>query len=79
LGSGVEIERVWSAAEKFLIPARFSTHPLLLDAILFLRFNEKYWTQYTVTQATMMVRKDKSNKRYKKELGRFGALDTIED
>jgi hypothetical protein len=42
LGSGAEIERVWSAAEKFLIPARFSTHPLLLEAILFLRFNEKY-------------------------------------
>jgi hypothetical protein len=79
LGSGAEIERVWSAAEKFLIPARFSTHPLLLEAILFLRFNEKYWTQYTVTQATMMVRKDNSNKRYKKEVGRFGALDTIDD
>jgi hypothetical protein len=55
------------SSEKFLIPARSSTHPLLLEAILFLRFNETYWTQYTVTQATMMVRKDNSNKRYKKE------------
>jgi hypothetical protein len=77
-GSGAEIERVWSAAEKFLIPSRFSTHPLLLEAILFHRFNEKYWTQYTVTQATMMVRKDNSNERFKKKMGRFGVLDTIE-
>jgi hypothetical protein len=67
LGSGAEIERVWSAAEKNLIPCPLSTHPLLLEAILFHRFNENYWTQFTVTQTTMMVRKDNSNKRYNKK------------
>jgi hypothetical protein len=30
LGSAAVIERVWSAAEKVLSPARFSTHPSLL-------------------------------------------------
>jgi hypothetical protein len=79
LGSGAEIERVWSAAEKILVPARFSSHSLLLEAILFLRFNENYWTQLAVTQAAMAVRKDNSNKRYKKELGKFGVLDMIDD
>jgi hypothetical protein len=80
LGTGAEIERVWSAAEMILVPARFSTRPLLLEAILFLRFNENYKTQLTVTQATMMVRKDNSNKRYKKEvLRRLGVLDMIDD
>jgi hypothetical protein len=38
-----------------------------------------YWTQYKVTQATMMVRKDNSNQRYKKEAGRFGFLEMIDD
>jgi hypothetical protein len=70
LGSGAEIERVWSAAEKTIFPARVSTHPLLYEANLFLRFNEKYWTQYTATQATMIVQRDDSNKRYQKEVGR---------
>jgi hypothetical protein len=41
-GSAAEIERVWSAAEKVLSPARFSSHPSLLESILFLQFNKKY-------------------------------------
>jgi hypothetical protein len=36
--SSPEIERVWSAAEKVLSPARFSTHPTLLEGFLFLQF-----------------------------------------
>jgi hypothetical protein len=75
LESGAEIERVWSSVEKVLSPARFSTHPILLEAILFLRFNQKYWTLFTVSQAIKSVRNEESSKRYKKEAGRFGVLD----
>jgi hypothetical protein len=67
LCSCTEIERVWSAAEKVLTPARFSTHPVLLEAILFLRFNKKYWTQFTVSQAFKLVQKQDLHNRYKKE------------
>jgi hypothetical protein len=41
--------------KKFSSPARFSTHPVLVEAILFLRFNKKYWTQFTVSQAVSLV------------------------
>jgi hypothetical protein len=43
-GSAAEIERVWSSAEIFLQPARFSTHPLQPEAILLLKDNRKYWS-----------------------------------
>jgi hypothetical protein len=79
LGSAAEIERVWSAAERVLTNDRFSTHPVLLEAILFLRFNQKYWTKCTVCQAIKLVQKEDSNKRYKKEFGLFGKLDFHSD
>jgi hypothetical protein len=43
LGSLVKVERVWSMADKILQPSRFSTCPYLLEVILFLKFNNKYW------------------------------------
>lgn len=75
LGSAAEIERVWSAAEKILTSDRFRTHPILLETILFLRFNKKYWNKHTVMQAIKLVKEDDSNERYEKEVGSFGLLD----
>jgi hypothetical protein len=43
LGSGAEIDRVWSAAEKILIPNLLHHSNSSARAILFLRFNENYW------------------------------------
>jgi hypothetical protein len=70
-----EIERVWSSAEKILTPARYSTHPIQLEAILLLKYNRKYLSNSTVAQTIKMVKEEDSNERYKKEVGRFGALD----
>jgi hypothetical protein len=47
-----EIERLWSAAEKVLSPARFSTHPTLLESILF------------SSSAIKLVKEEDSSKRY---------------
>jgi hypothetical protein len=58
----------------FLQPARFSTHPIQLEAILLLKCNRKYWSKSTVAQAIKMVKEEDSNERYKKEVGRFGVL-----
>jgi hypothetical protein len=60
LGSAAEIERVWSAAEKVLRPARFSTHPSLLESILFLQFN---WSKFTVSESIKLVKEEDSSKR----------------
>jgi hypothetical protein len=72
LGSAAEIERVWSSAEKILTPARFSTHPIQLEVILFLKYNKKYWNKSTVVQAIKLLKQEDRNERYKKEMGRFG-------
>jgi hypothetical protein len=79
LGSAAEIERVWSSAEKILTPARFSIHPIQLEAILFLKYNKKYWNKSTIVQAIKLLKEEDSNERYKKEMGRFGVLDNDYD
>jgi hypothetical protein len=78
LESAAEKEREWSAAEKVLT-ARFSTLPNLLQAILFFRLNQKYWTKCTVSKAIKMAQDETSSKHYKKEVGQFGALDESDD
>jgi hypothetical protein len=62
LGSAAEIERVWSAAEKVLSPARFSTHPSLLESNFFLQLNRKYWSKFTVSESVKMVKEEDSSK-----------------
>jgi hypothetical protein len=61
LGSAAEIERVWSAAEKVLSPARFSTHPSLLGSILFLQFNKKHWSKFIVSESIKLVKEEDSS------------------
>jgi hypothetical protein len=60
LGSAAEIERVWSAAEKVRSPARFSTHPPLLESILFLQFNKKHWSKFIVSESIKLVKEEDS-------------------
>jgi hypothetical protein len=67
-------DKIWRIALKHGADL-FSTHPILLEAILFLLFNQKYWTLFKESQAIKSVQNEESSKRYKKEAGRFGILD----
>jgi hypothetical protein len=70
---------VWSSGEKILTPARFSTHPIQLEAIIFLKYNKKHWNNSTVVEAIKLLKEVDRNERYKKEMGRFGVLDNDYD
>jgi hypothetical protein len=56
---------VWSSAEKILTPSRSSTNPIQLEAILFLKYNKKYWNKYTVVQAIKLLKEEDTNERNK--------------
>jgi hypothetical protein len=70
---------VWSTADQILKPARFSTSPYLLEAILFLKYNSKYWDKRTIDKAIQLLQEQNSNERYEKDLARFGLLKDEED
>jgi hypothetical protein len=78
LGSAAEAER-GSMADKILQPARFSTSPYLLEVILFLNFNNKYWEKRTVAKAISLVQEEDSHERYDKEIAQFGLLNDEDD
>jgi hypothetical protein len=75
LGSAAEVERVWSMADKILQPARFSTSPILLEIILFLKFKNEYWDKRTVAKAISLVQEEDSNERYDKEIAQFWLIE----
>jgi hypothetical protein len=79
LGSAAEVERVWSTADQILKPARFSTSPYLLEAILFLKYNSKYWDTRTVVKAIQLLQEKNSTERYEKDVSRYGLLKEEED
>jgi hypothetical protein len=60
-------------------PVRFSTSPYLLEVILFLKFNNKYWHKRTVAKAIGLVQEEDSNERYDKEIAQFGLLNDEDD
>jgi hypothetical protein len=63
-GSAAEIARVWSATEKVLSSARFSTHPTLLEGILFLQLIKKNWSKFTVPECIKLVKEKDSSERF---------------
>jgi hypothetical protein len=79
LGRAAEIQRVWSTAEQILKPARFSTSPSLLEDILFLKYNFKYWDKRTVVKVIQLLQEQNSSERYEKDVARFGLLKDEED
>lgn len=59
LGSTAEIERLFSAAGRILTDTRISMTPMLLETLLYLKVNRKYWNFRTVIQAMSKSRKER--------------------
>ena len=57
LGSVAEVERVWSISEYILSNHRRSLTPRTLEALVFLRYNEKYWNLELVCEALKNARR----------------------
>ena len=68
LGSAAEIERVWSTAELILRKARFRMTPILFEALIYLKYNSRYWNKHLVKQAIKEVKTESSMERMEKEL-----------
>lgn len=64
LGSVAEGERIWSIAKDMLNgDIRNSLSPMLLEALIFLRFNERFWDADFVSKAITHARREKMKKR----------------
>ena len=63
LGSVAEVERVWSMAKHLLGDLRHSMSPIILEALLFLRFNERFWDAELVAKAVSHCRLDRAKQR----------------
>ena len=51
MGSAAEVERLWSLAENIMTDNRMSTSPLMLESILFLKVNRRFWDALSVSRA----------------------------
>lgn len=56
-GSAVEVERLWSHAELILRTARRKMSPILFEALLFIKFNHRFWDVHLVADAISEVRR----------------------
>ena len=62
LGSGAEVERLFSLAKNFMPDNRKGrTSPILLESLLFLLCNRDLWDVHTVARAYKKVRERRSN------------------
>jgi hypothetical protein len=65
-GSAAEVERLWSVASYVLTDQRSRMTPMLFEAILFLRYNERFWNQGMVTKAIVIAKENRAEARAKK-------------
>ena len=82
LGSVAEVERVWSIAKHLLGDVRHKMAPMMLEALLFLRFNERFWDEQLVAKAISHARTERAKKRMKEleaEMATFAMDDEAED
>lgn len=63
IGSAAEVERLWSIARYILTDQRSKLAPILLEAILFLRFHRNLWDELTVMEARDAVRTTEKQNR----------------
>lgn len=78
LGSVAEVERVWSMAKHLLGDKRHAMTPLLLEALLFLRFNERIWDEQLVAQAITHARTERAKERiasFEAEMAQFSTQE----
>ena len=62
LSSAAVVERLWSLADEIVDGARNNTTPIVVEALLFLRYNRSFWDEETVAQAHKAVQKSLSKK-----------------
>jgi hypothetical protein len=75
LGSCAEIERLWSVGEPIMCKTRFSMTPYLFEALIFLKYNRKYWNKELVVQAMRLV--DDSRRQHVRFQQEQEALDIL--
>ena len=51
LGSAAAVERLWSSAKHILSNERSKLKPLVFEAIMFLKYNERFWGEQLVAEA----------------------------
>lgn len=80
IASAAEVERLWSIARYILIDLRAKMAPILLEAILFLRYNRDLWDESTVMEARHEVREmEQEAKKDENEDNRLAQLITKAD
>lgn len=67
VGSAAEVERQWSIAGNLLIPGRAKMAPRLFEAIMMLKYNERFWkgNESLVAEAMDMVSSTRKTERAK--------------
>jgi hypothetical protein len=62
IGSAAEVERVWSVARYVLTTQWMGLTPLMFEALMFLKMNERFWDQSMVVEAMGMARTERTAK-----------------
>ena len=57
------VERVWSVAKRVIGAGNSSMSPELLQALLFLRYNERFWDVHAVAVAYYGTKSERNNAR----------------
>ena len=63
LGSSAEVQRLWSTAKYVLTEERSKLKPLLFEAILFLKYNQRFWGDQLVAEAIRCVISERTQQR----------------
>eukprot|EP00171_Calliarthron_tuberculosum_P007903 IDg7903t1 len=75
LGSNAEVERLFSLAGNVYSANRRSMTPQVFEAIVFLKYNRRFWDQDLVSQAVRHAKKEASNQRYESYLAEEELID----
>merc|ERR1712188_191242 len=76
-GSSAEIERLWSFAKLTFRGNRMSTSPYMLECMLFLKFNDRFWDVSTVEEAFRIVSNERKKNTIEELQDAFEDLDNI--
>ena len=63
LGSAAAVERIWSVAKRVIGAGNSSMSPELVEALLFLRYNERFWDVHAVSEAYHGTKSERNNAR----------------
>ena len=63
IGSAAEVERIWSSAKHILTDTRNRMKPLIFEAIIFLKKNERLWDDRLIAEAVRSAISDRTKKR----------------